>query len=615
MQYTQVNTNQIQPRFLLLWLLALFAVGVYWARLEMSYQQQIAAAEQAVRLRADEAAHSLAMQSLTQLRSMDFIVSYMGGLWERDNPQAFRQLVERTAGFLSTDYLSMVAVTDVEGKVLFSHYQNQEQQPAVGISLADRAYFQQHSAVDGAHFSISPPVRNKMTGEWTIQYSHSLIRDGKFDGLVLASVSAHHLSEAFLSVYPDPADVVFLVLDSGEYLTHNHHAAQLAAPAVEEHGYRQQTEQSQGFYEMVSSEDGIKRYHSWYRIEGYPVVLSLGLGRDKIIRPLQDSISLSRQHNLAGAGLLLVGLAWALLLLQRKNEQHQQLIETRERLFTLLRHFPAGVLLEDENGIVVTANNRFSRLMGLDRHAEQLTGISHMAMLARLDARRAQWLPLPDNSRRQHQRIEVDAGSGQHYEVHWIPIRQGRQALGQFWLLLDISERKRRENELQLLASTDSLTGLNNRRSFMLFFEQLGAVANLDDSSALLMMDIDHFKQVNDSYGHPVGDLVLQSVAKIIRNTLRKQDLAGRLGGEEFAVYLTKVSPEQALKLAERLRSSIADSHVVLENGQQLSVTICIGLCMLDGQSLPECLVQADQALYAAKASGRNRVVVAQEPA
>lgn len=84
------------------------------------------------------------------------------------------------------------------------------------------------------------------------------------------------------------------------------------------------------------------RYHSWYRIEGYPVVLSLGLGRDKIIRPLLDSISLSRQHNLAGAGLLLVGLAWALLLLQRKNEQHQQLIETRERLFTLLRHFPSA---------------------------------------------------------------------------------------------------------------------------------------------------------------------------------------------------------------------------------------------------------------------------------
>lgn len=199
--------------------------------------------------------------------------------------------------------------------------------------------------------------------------------------------------------------------------------------------------------------------------------------------------------------------------------------------------------------------------------------------------------------------------------MHWIPIRRARKSLGQFWLVVDISERKRREKELQLLASTDPLTGLANRRSFMRFFEQLGMEANLDDSSALLMMDIDHFKQVNDCYGHPVGDLVLEAVAKSIRATLRKQDLAGRLGGEEFAVFLANVCPEQALMLAERLRNSIANSYVELDNGQRLSVTISIGVCMLDGQALPECLVQADQALYAAKEAGRNRVVMAQEEA
>lgn len=165
----------------------------------------------------------------------------MGELWQRDKQQAFRQLVERTAGFLSTDYLSMVAVTDAEGKVLFTHYQNQEQQLTKGISLATVLIFSSTVLLMGRTFFAScPPVRNKLTGEWTIQYSHSLVRDGKFDGLVLASVSAHHLSAAFLSVYPDPADVVFLVLDSGEYLTHNHHAAQLVAPVIAEHPYRQQ---------------------------------------------------------------------------------------------------------------------------------------------------------------------------------------------------------------------------------------------------------------------------------------------------------------------------------------------------------------------------------------
>lgn len=163
------------------------------------------------------------------------------------------------------------------------------------------------------------------------------------------------------------------------------------------------------------------------------------------------------------------------------------------------------------------------------------------------------------------------------------------------------------------LAQTDPLTGCFNRRSFMLAAEQAqGQVNRRQESHALLMLDIDHFKQVNDTYGHPVGDEVIRMLAKTCIDHLRSTDMLGRLGGEEFAVLLRGTTVDNAEKVAENLRQRLEACAVSCEGRDEpLHFTVSIGISRLEAgdDSAMDAIERADVALYRAKTSGRNRVV------
>jgi len=160
-------------------------------------------------------------------------------------------------------------------------------------------------------------------------------------------------------------------------------------------------------------------------------------------------------------------------------------------------------------------------------------------------------------------------------------------------------------------AHTDFLTNLSNRRYFMELAEsELARTVRYGGSLSLLMLDIDRFKRINDTYGHKVGDRVLQSLAELFRKSLREVDIVGRLGGEEFAVLLPETDEAHALEVAERLRQSIADSELSLVMDRPLRFTVSIGLTTFKNgdANLDTLLGQADEALYEAKRSGRNTV-------
>lgn len=177
--------------------------------------------------------------------------------------------------------------------------------------------------------------------------------------------------------------------------------------------------------------------------------------------------------------------------------------------------------------------------------------------------------------------------------------------------VLDITERKRLEMRLAQQAQLDFLTGLNNRRHFFELAEhEFSRSKRFGNPLALLIMDVDHFKQFNDTYGHDAGDAILQEMGRISLHTLREIDIAGRLGGEEFAVLLPGVTGTQAMQAAERLRLVFADSEVPVAGGKSLSFTVSIGVtCRLkQDQSFDAMLKRGDIALYAAKNAGRNCV-------
>lgn len=175
----------------------------------------------------------------------------------------------------------------------------------------------------------------------------------------------------------------------------------------------------------------------------------------------------------------------------------------------------------------------------------------------------------------------------------------------------DVTERKGREEDLRQLALIDSLTGIANRRWLLERAEQERLRAQRFGSPlALLMLDIDDFKKVNDGHGHPVGDEAIRRVAGIFAGSVREIDIVGRYGGEEFVVVLPGTGLEGARELAERLRQRVAAIGLTGADGTPFGLTVSIGLASFcAGDQLEQLLASADAALYRAKSLGRNRVV------
>ncbi|WP_337841206.1 sensor domain-containing diguanylate cyclase [Rheinheimera sp.] len=167
--------------------------------------------------------------------------------------------------------------------------------------------------------------------------------------------------------------------------------------------------------------------------------------------------------------------------------------------------------------------------------------------------------------------------------------------------------------QLRTLSKTDFLTGLHNRGAWEdALINEFRRTKRSGHRSTLLMVDIDHFKRVNDTYGHAAGDAVIKQTAAAVKKNLRSTDIAGRYGGEEFAVLLVDTSADQALFFAERLRKNVEAMQIEF-NQQLLNVTVSIGIgeYKADMQQYRDWIELADKALYQSKASGRNKVTIA----
>jgi diguanylate cyclase (GGDEF)-like protein len=176
-------------------------------------------------------------------------------------------------------------------------------------------------------------------------------------------------------------------------------------------------------------------------------------------------------------------------------------------------------------------------------------------------------------------------------------------------------EHYQADQELERQAHTDFLTGVANRRYFMELAEaELNRALRYPEPFSLLMLDIDHFKLVNDSHGHKTGDRVLQRFAAILRETLREVDIVGRMGGEEFAAILPNTGMAEAWDAAERLRLAVAATEMQSDAGSSLQITISVGVATLFNEnSIDTLMKRADDALYLAKNNGRNQVCLSED--
>jgi len=297
------------------------------------------------------------------------------------------------------------------------------------------------------------------------------------------------------------------------------------------------------------------------------------------------------------------------LLETRVRERTRQIDEAHNLLTFILDASPSDVALIDaQGGQVHYINRRLMERLGMQQQPQtlRLQDLLH-------DAAAGQALREALDESGQVDGVEAQIASTPPY---WSSLSgQLIDVEGRLCHLIwgfDISTHKRLEHELRLLATTDALTGLNNRRAFLDKAEALlEHCRRYSHACGALMIDIDHFKTVNDRHGHQVGDEALRATGQAIQSVLRDADVVGRLGGEEFAVLLPNAHLQGTLDTSERIREAIAAITLPLPDGKTLHLTASLGVASFQppAQTLTQLLAQADQALYRAKVQGRNRAV------
>jgi diguanylate cyclase (GGDEF)-like protein len=212
--------------------------------------------------------------------------------------------------------------------------------------------------------------------------------------------------------------------------------------------------------------------------------------------------------------------------------------------------------------------------------------------------------------------IRADDPTPNEFQLAGRTVRTRRAALadgGHILTFGDISDFVQRASQLQTMANTDDLTGTPNRRGFMAAAKkEWGRFQRYHRPMSLLSIDIDHFKSINDSFGHDVGDAALVHIANLCKRNRRDSDVVARMGGEEFAILLPETTIEQAINVGERLRAEIAATPCEAR-GQRVAMTVSLGAAQatLGMAGIHVLMKLADQAMYRAKSGGRNRIEAA----
>jgi diguanylate cyclase (GGDEF)-like protein len=282
---------------------------------------------------------------------------------------------------------------------------------------------------------------------------------------------------------------------------------------------------------------------------------------------------------------------------------------------------PDGILVVDDQGMIVSHNRRLFEVFDIPLedlpgdHGGNLEGSPEQTPLAHALDR----LEAPEAFLQRVRELYDDPSLEDHCEL---VLKDGRtlerfsralwnqdgRYLGRVWFFRDISTRKDVERNLEALAGRDHLTGVANRRHFFELSEsEVARARRYGTALSLIMLDLDHFKRINDRFGHAAGDRVLTRFCEGVASLLRETDLLARLGGEEFIVLLPGTSLEGAAQLAERLRCH-TQAQVMEEASTPIRYTVSAGIATLalDDSSIETVMRRADEALYAAKSAGRN---------
>lgn len=326
---------------------------------------------------------------------------------------------------------------------------------------------------------------------------------------------------------------------------------------------------------------------------------------------------------------LIIGLLLTLLILvvgvlyYRHHKNITQLRRTKEAvehsyilLNAVFNHSPIGMMVQDPQRRIVRSNTALASIIGIRPEMLDNLGVPLASLITDPTIRNTmqeaydRLLTQPSHMLKIKVPIRSVNGRKKWTLVSAQTLMNGDTIFGLLWQVQDITREENALRELQHNASHDPLTSLLNRRAFMeLWSREYARAMRLGSPMSLILIDLDHFKHINDHYGHQAGDEVLIHIASLLKDYTRDTDIVARFGGEEFVLLLPDTDQAGALEAGEKIRQAAADNPIPLSDNQYLKVTLSAGAAQWEPKESFESLYQkADAALYRAKQAGRNRV-------
>ena len=592
---------------------------------------------------ASEAEHSFESVELAEIALLERLQG--SGL---QTPDDFRQMMSGEANHQdlrsrerSLAQLDAITVIDENGTLInFSRYW-----PIPSVNVSDRDYFKALKSNPDLTTFISEPVQNRGDGSWTVYVARSARNNkGKFLGLILGAVKLSHFEDLYHSAAVHPHRSIAIYRRDGIMLArYPRDESLLGKPPGADLAFSPNGEISaEGFVTRLTGAADGDQIVAVHRVGHYPMVLTIADPMGSVLaRWWRQTSSLVEVAILIEC--IVAGVAWLIIRqLRSEREVHEAhvaqalaeaarrdaeaalaLSEERERagreitqqhlLFSAaLRNMTQGLAMFDRLDRLIVFNARMRELLDVPVIGI-MPGMTVETILDKLTGRAA--LSPADANTFRHS-IDRFRGEGRH-AADMFELSTGRTLAATFalipddgWLMTleDITDRRQSEVRIAHMAHHDSLTGLPNRVLYHQRLAEAVARSRRGERSAVLFLDLDHFKAVNDTLGHPVGDALLRAVTQRLRDEVRETDTIARLGGDEFAiVQANSDQPGDATTLAQRLIDTVSAPYEL--DGHQVVIGTSVGIALLpgDGETTEQLLKNADMALYRAKGDGRGR--------
>jgi diguanylate cyclase (GGDEF)-like protein len=535
-----------------------------------------------------------------------------------ESPSALQDVIDRRefpeslAKYLARlPQVFSIAIADREGQIVVST----AGPTATRFNVAGRDFFWKARDRRDGQLTASIPAINRINDKQTIVFSRRLEDSkGNFVGIVLAGVNTEYFEDIYGAIQ-SVHSLLFTLLDPDGIILFRHPdganatGKELSNKAI----WHDALSKGEGGFRVFGQADSNIRYVSIRKVPEYPLIVDISVTE-------ATSLAIWRQRATAiglGSAIFLLFSIYLLRAITRQvrllSNSEASLAQKSQQLDAALNNMSQGVAMFDGQQRLIISNNQLAKIYRLTPEQTK-PGTPFRAIL---DARAA--VGSVPGDVRNFVADSLDQVSRVGLSHSYYELRDGRTVSvslqgmdGGGWVSIhqDITAQKRIEAELEHLARHDALTGLANRS---LFTEKANAalarMRRNGEAFSVLMLDLDRFKSVNDSFGHPAGDALLREIARRLLNTVREVDCVARFGGDEFAVLQAPCKDQKAgvIALSDRILAAVTEPYDF--NGRKLILETSIGIALApqDGDDVDALIKHADLALYRAKTEGRNR--------